>query len=643
VDAMAKWRVRRLALVVACLLVACGGPAPTATPGPSGSTPDTSAAATTSGDGSSLVPYDQATAIDAAQGELDEIDQMRRKAGIAALIGPAGPTVLRNVDAAKVDSAAKMLPKAAQLLGLDLSERPSGIASVQGLPPTPRAGDDIEWSGSLVGQVSATATMMMALLPTALAELATRSEGTRPGAPIDDIDTIRPEPHDGLTETINIRTRVRIAAAAGKVVMDLDIDSVDSIRDQGSNRELKRLEGHAHGHIDVNACPDQDGVSPGSYELSLKEDLVQPGSTAAGDAKDITAPFRLIDGDDAHLVRIEGNLGITEHAHGPGTAGSDPASAFDWNVNATIPEVIGAGGAVTGGGPSVHSDGSATDAQIAGTVGGRRTSEDYLKVLAKETEKVWRSGKCIILKPSDDTRKVKPKEEIDLTVESHGAFDRAEIKAPIVAKFTGADSLDPKDRPVDEPAKFTFKAGPNKDDKGTIDLKQTSKRGIGLRHIEFTVDQLQLQAKIDATVHQDNFGNVYDTAIHLKKLDLKPTPDGTSTATATVDWTTKYKPPTAACETKTYTGTFQTKVTARLDPADPTRVLVSASFIPGVLKPETLKCSGKSFPFTGGTSLGVWASLDAELAIGIGGSATIHPAALGGTASVTVTITKKSP
>jgi hypothetical protein len=634
-------------IVIACVIAACGNPptpTPTNTVGPNGTTPDSSAAVTASDDGSSLVPYDQATAIDAAQAELDQIDQMRREAGIVALIGPAGPTVLKNVDEAKVENAAKTLPKVANLLGLDLSDSSSGIASVQGLPPPQRAGDNIEWSGSLVGQVSATATMMMTLLPTAIAELMTRSEDSRPGTPIDDSETYHPDPHDGLVETIRIRTRVRITAAAGKVVMDLDIDSVDSIREQGSNRELKRLEGHAHGHIDVNACPDPDGVSPGSYELSLKEDLIQPGSTNAGDAKNITAPFSLFDGDDAHLLRIEGNLGITEHSHGPGTAGTDPASPFDWNVSATIPEVIGARGAVTGGAPSVHSDGSATDAQVAGTVGGRRAAENYLKVLATEAEKVWRSGKCIDLKPSDETRKVQPSEKIDLTVESHGKFDGGqEIKAPIVGKFTGTASLDPKDQPVEEPARFTFTAGPNKDDKGTIDLKQTSKRGIGVRQIVFTVDVPTFQAKVDGTVLTNANGNKYDAAIHLRPTDLTQGDDGAFHAHATVSWTTTYTPPTAQCKPVTYTGTFETDITVAVDPKDPTSVVFQATFIPGVLKPETLVCSGRNFPFNGGTSLGSWATLSAPHTLVLGQPLKIPSPAAFGTALNTVTITKKPP
>jgi hypothetical protein len=303
--------------------------------------------------------------------------------------------------------------------------------------------------------------------------------------------------------------------------------------------------------------------------------------------------------------------------------------------------VIQANGSTTAPGPSLQTDGDPSQAQIDNTVGGRRSAEDYLKVLAREAEKFWRSGKCIDLKPSDDTRKVQPSEKIDLTVEAIHKFTGDKVDAPITATFAGTKSLDPKDQPVAPPAKYSFEAGDKKDDKGTIDLKQTSKRGIGLRQIVFTVDVPTLQVSIEAKVHQDLAGNVYDTVIRLKKVDLTSDPDGTSTATATVTWTTTYRPPTSACKAKTYEGSFQSKIVARVDPAEPTRVLLKASFIPGVLKPETLVCEGRSYPFTGGTSLGVWAFLATEHAVAIGGSITINPPVGIGTASATITVTKK--
>lgn len=636
-----RWvgQVSSLFSIVALLVVACGAPTPATTGFPSGSS---GSAAAPSIDASSpgapgLIPYDQATAVAAAQAEVDDIDALRRTAGIAALIGPAGPTVLANVDAAKVDNAAKRLPEVAKMLGLDLSFADRRIASTDGLPVAPAGRDDIEWTGSLLGQVSATTSMMMALLPEAIGALAGTSADARGGAPIDKIETYPEKTHDGVTEKVTIRTRVRVTAGGGKIALDLDINSVDTISDQATGAEVARLEGNSHGHIDVNACPDRDGVSPGTYELSLQEELVRPGSTGAGDAKVIKAPFKFIDGDDAKLVRIEGNLDITQHAHGPAAAG---AGAFDWSVGATVPEVIQANGTTTAPQPAVQTDGDPSQAQIDNTTGGRSSAENYLKVLAKETEAFWRSGKCIDLKPSDDTRKVKPGEKVDLTVKALGKFDGQEIAKPIVATFTGTKSLDPTDRPVDEPAKFSFEAGDKKDDKGTIDLKQVSNRGIGRRQVVYTVALATFSVEVVQKLHQDLGLVTYDTTIHLAPVDLVPA-DGAYKAHATVDWTTTFK--AAPCTTKTYTGSFTTDVMARVDPADETRLLIRAVFIPGVLKTETLVCKGRQYTFTGSTSLGAWTFLLSELPVTIGGSYSFDRSMVGGTGKTTITVRKKNP
>jgi len=78
-----------------------------------------------------------------------------------------------------------------------------------------------------------------------------------------------------------------------------------------------------------------------------------------------------------------------------------------------------------------------------------------------------------------------------------------------------------------------------------------------------------------------------------------------------------------------------------IDPEDPTKVVFTASFIPGVLKQEKLVCTGRTFPFNGGTSLGSWATLAGPHSLVLGAPTKIPSTAAFGTASNTVTVTKK--
>lgn len=554
-----------------------------------------------------------------------------------ALLGKSGPAAFTTLDATEATFGFKTLQEAAaQPLARGWGRGIAFLAD-DGRPILPSADVDV----SLFADSGFTASAIMSMY----ADLVSRAGDSGSSS------LTQNEPHDetdaaGNHQHVTLHMVMSVVTGGGKVSAEINMSATDRITGPDGNL-VGTYTSSANGHFDVNACPDDNGIAEGKYSFAASHAMGDTGQAPAKADRGVSAPFKLVDDETAHLVRIEADMSLAADASGPGTAaGPGPTSAFDWqasdSLHVTMPARGGSPFDFTGMAPTVTGTGgqgasgslfiSAAMAQL------------FLAEVGKKAQDFWRSGQCIELKPSDDTRKVQPNEKIELTVKSTGKFDKKEIAKPITAKFTGTKSLDPNGTPVDEPAKFTFTAGDKKDDKGTIDLDQTSKRGIGKRQIVFTVDAPTFQAKIDATVHQDIGGNVYDTAIHLKKLDLVPAQDGTSTATATVDWTTTYKPPTADCETKTYTGTFQTKVTARLDPADPTRVLVIASFIPGVLKQETFKCAGKTFPFTGGTSLGVWASIAAtEHAVTIGGSLTLHPAAAGGTASITVNITKKNP
>ena len=75
----------------------------------------------------------------------------------------------------------------------------------------------------------------------------------------------------------------------------------------------------------------------------------------------------------------------------------------------------------------------------------------------------------------------------------------------------------------------------------------------------------------------------------------------------------------------------------------PPRSIFKATFIPGVLKSEVLVCNGRQFPFTGGTSLGSWATLGTPHKLVLGQPLKVPSPAAFGTASNTVTITKKPP
>ena len=651
---VARSRAAASSVALILALAACGGSTPSGavvSPATSPAAPTTglTSAVPSSGSAPGLIDLTGAEAADpaaAARRELEIVRQVRDDAGMPALIGHSGPAAFAALDAIEAG------------FGTTLLEAASAAIASRGTPPLaagdPLAGQVASLDArpaqgrivpgaidvSLFADTGFTANAIMSLYAGLVERAAESQSGSLPKSEHFD------KTADGLRQVVDLSSTITIQTGGGRVTADITMTATDNISDAASGSFVALYTSTAHGHFDVNACPDANGVGEGTYTFETKHELNDVSGTSngrSGGGRAVEAPFKLIDGDDAHLQRIEATLDLAADAHGPGSAGGPgPTGPFDWNASQQTQIVMPAGGGTTGSGaaPSVTGSGGAS-------AGGAlfftsAMAQLFLAEVGKEAQSFWRSGKCIELKPSDDTRKVQPNEQIDLTVEAAHAFTGEAVKAPIVAKFTGMQSIEPVDQPVDPPAHYTFKAGAHRDDKGTIDLTQTSKRGIGLRQIVFTVEMAALVASIDSTLHVDFAGNVYDTTIRLPPLDLTPT-DGSYRGEGTVHTTTTYTPP-AGCSPVTYQGTFQSQVTARIDPADPTQALVRVGFTPGPVKTEHIVCGGRSQAFPGTTNLASWAALSTrEIAVPIDGSAHVDTAIPGGTSKITITIKRKTP
>jgi hypothetical protein len=643
-------RVAALGAATLILVSGCGGSAPSGstTSGSAAPSPGAPGAVPSSGstDGIALVEFAETSDPSAAaHRELDLVHEVRDDAGMPALIGESGPAAFVTLDqieagfgqavleAASAGVASGAIPRLASTDPL------AGQLAASGSDPALRAAVPAAIDISLFADTGFTANAILGLL-TGLVERAAESQS----------GSIPQEEHfdqtaDGLRQQVDLQTNMTIQTGGGRVNADITMSATDRIsRPDGTFVAL--YTSTAHGHFDVNACPDRSGIGAGTYTFETKHELNDVSGAAnsrSGAGRSVEAPFSLINGDDAKLQRIEASLDLSADAHGPGTPGGPgPTGAFDWGASQQVRLVMPRGGGTTAGtGGAAAITGSGGAGAGGALFLSSAMAQLFLTEVGKEAERFWRSGKCIELEPSDDTRKVEPKEQIDLTVEAKHKFDGQPVEAPIVATFSGKESLAPKDEPVDVPAHFTFIAGEEKDDKGTIELKQTSKRGIGLRKVEFTVDVAKLQIAIDSRVKLAAGATSYDSKIKLPLTDLASAEGGGYEATATVTWTTLLTAP--ECKPKTYDGSFESKINVRVDEADPDRVLVKAGMTPGPITTETIICGGRAVSFPGTTFLGGWAFLGTEHVVPIDGSADVNSALPGGigTSKTTITIKKK--
>ena len=285
-----------------------------------------------------------------------------------------------------------------------------------------------------------------------------------------------------------------INSGGGKISFEVQMSATDNIFNATNGAFVALYTSTSNGKFDVNACPEEGGIAQGTYTFQTKHEMTDVSGAAnarSGAARSVDGPFTLYNGDDAHLLRIETTLDMKADAH---------SDAFDWTATQTMPIVMSPSGATTSeGGSGLSAQGTGAERSAGSMFVSSAMAQLLMAQIGRETETFWRSGKCIELTPSRESGSVTANEQVDLSVTAAGKFQPTEIDQPISATFTGAKSLDPTGEPVPYPPTFTFIAGPNDGDKGTINLEQVSNRGIGKKTVEYTVGS----AHFGGTIHYD--------------------------------------------------------------------------------------------------------------------------------------------
>jgi hypothetical protein len=609
-------------VVVALLATACGGGVPGGSQGQQGAT---AAAGEVLGVTLPSFAIGPTTLTEAAEAEVGLAHDLRAEAGIAGLIGPDGAAVLAAIDESQTRYGEKVLPSFADDLQLDLSA--SALVAGLGRAPGSRPPAPNEWTGSAIGRASFTASMMMGLLTQSI----DRAGTSNPSVTLTNTETLQ-ETSGGVTEAITLRTKLTLATGGGRIAGDVEIETTSVMTETATGKRIGTLVGAANGHVDASACPDQDGAAKGRYSLEVAETLTPREGAASAATRSYDGPFSLHDGDDAHLVETDLELGVKAGATGPGLGSGDPDG---WSVEAFIPLTIPAKGSpgVDAGRVTSSAQGGATAEQVKGAVQGAMLTVGLaVSLLADGAEKFWRSGKCIDLKTNEESREVDAGETIDLSVDAVHKFDAQPVKAPVEANFTGTKSLDPAGRPVDPPASFTFVAGNKDGDKGTIELTQTGKRGIGLKTVEFTVAGGALLVTYQSKISIDETSaSVQLVDVHLSRKGV-----GMYEGTGSLRYTGIFG--TRGC-TAPFDETFAARVTGATDETRPDMIRLSMD-IPDTGATFPLTCFGITNHVPTREILDIWLSLfERDVEARIGETLTV-PAGYPMTGSTTITVTR---
>ncbi len=609
-------RLCSVSMVLALVLVAaCSG-----SKGGS-STSTTSQADTGSSTGPSaditLPPPGDATVLATAEAELAMTWGMQEDLGLAEAFGEDGPALVDGRHAAETEFGETTVLAFAEELGVDLTAGSGLSVSLGDALPT------ADWSGSSVGDATFTASMMMGMM----SSFVERADVEQPLSRTERTETYNPAQQGDLRESVRITTRLGLRTGEGQMHGEVSILSTTTVS-SADGATVGTMVGAAEGSFDVLACPEPDGSAEGHYVLDVAQGYTQVGAPSVTSTRRIDAPFTLTADDNAVLVGARFTANVDAQGR---TGGGDP-----WNVSAVVPVAI----LGPPSGTASETSDNATPAQVNSVRGSTLMPYMAISLASQAAEKFWRSGKCVDLVTSEESREVDPSEEVEFDVSAKQRFDGGEIERPIIATFTGKESITPESgTPVDPPASYTFTAGSEDGDKGTIKLEQKSKRGIGRKTLEFEVKPQDLLFDLDGTYVLDLGDGEINVHFVVSDLPLTRGDDGVyrGSGTGTVVGGSVL---TGEC-TATADSPVSLSVEGRLNETDSEmiRVVIPVESLSGTV---TETCPGMDpIPVPVGAAVGNIVASAGRSEIRIGEPTTQTISAPGGGVQAVVTVTPK--
>lgn len=283
------------------------------------------------------------------------------------------------------------------------------------------------------------------------------------------------------------------ATAGSSNAGTIDISRGRVVVETGARSDRGRVRGGAQVRVDLQPCPDAEGVVEGEVEVvvDMSESLGGGGSVSSGNR--ITMQVRGHANDDAALdgIDIDGEVAFGDSATARGGGETITSGA---GMTATYG--VGLTGFSEPGGPAVSRvslevTGTSGDADDAYVSQGSAMTGPMLMLIAinllKAAERAWQSGRCVVLEPtvSDGPTGLAPDAEVAITAAPRSRIDGGPTGGTVTATLaSGEASVAPSGR-VQADADFTYTAPDERDEQGSVALEARSRRGVATATLGF--------------------------------------------------------------------------------------------------------------------------------------------------------------
>lgn len=280
------------------------------------------------------------------------------------------------------------------------------------------------------------------------------------------------------TATVNVEGQ-GVATASGSRVWATFTFNLSGTVTNNSTGATATMTGSATSYIEIDGCPDAGGHSKGKVTLSSKESA----SNGVGWTRDMTGEFDITVDDEANISQLDVDidaqesvvdgheLGIRSHAQFGGGHGFSGMTHNDAALTLEITD-----------------EENATSADLLPLFTSALTSVTAgAHILGSAAETFWRDGKCIEVIVAPAGGDVDANSMTEVTVKVKHRIEGNELSKPVEATLAGVKSVEPAGVKKPAPATFTYTAGAADGDKGDIEFKSVSNRGIGKKTVTFTV------------------------------------------------------------------------------------------------------------------------------------------------------------
>lgn len=417
-----------------------------------------------------LQPADPSS-LGAALGQVESrlIAAGRRDASFAAVFGADTPAVLAAADALQAQAVEVVAADRA----IPLPPVPPGD-----LPAPASCGVTVSALSAGVGQAWESASFLAA------GNLLLAINGETGDASYPPIDTQVTTP--GGTTQMHQTTDISLGLVGSHATATVTLTKRITFTDPGAKALGDTFE-TAAATIDVDFCPDPSGVSAGMITFT-GNGIITPVGGAAPFTYEVksTGAYQIHVSDSAETAGV--NLDTTSSYRANGPTPVDLAGTFSGMYS----DPSNAGASLTGNIQLQRADGPADD---VATVNQAIYAMTLLAAQVAEggAKKKWQGGQCVEVHVDPASEMVEPSSKLTVTATTRHKIEMTDLKVPVVATFTGVQSLDPVGKTVPTPAMFQFVAGSKPGGAGVVSLKSTSNRGIGTADATYTV-------KCDSTV-----------------------------------------------------------------------------------------------------------------------------------------------